>query len=61
MTIDLPHMIVTILLLFAIVWFFNHSGAVADMAKGKKTLIQFATIFVIIFILNFFWPYGGGT
>ncbi len=58
MTFDIPHMIATGLLVFAVIWFIDHSSAFGGAAKGRKTLFKFIGIFVVIFILNLVWPYG---
>ena len=58
MTFDFPHMIVTVLLVFAVVWGMDQTAALDKMSKGRKTLIKFVVLFVAIFVLNLLWPYG---
>lgn len=58
MALDIPHMIATAIIIFVIIWGVNHSSAFEGMTKGKKTLVQFLALFVVLFILNLLWPYG---
>ena len=60
MTFDFPHMIVTVLIVFVVVWGMDQTTAFAKMSKGRKTLIKFGVLFTAIFILNILWPYGTG-
>ena len=60
MTLDIPHMIVTVVIVFAVVWALNNSTALSNMSKGRRALITFAILFIAIFILNLVWPYGSG-
>ena len=61
MTFDIPHMIATGLIIFAIIWLFDHTTAFENMTKGRKTFFKFFGIFVAILILNILWPYGTTT
>lgn len=58
MTFDIPHMIATALIIFAVVYPLNHMAQFEGMSKGRKVLITFAVLFVLLFILNAVWPYG---
>jgi len=60
MTFDFPHMIVTALIIFAVIWGLDRSAALAKMPKGRKRLIVFGVLFVALFVLNLVWPYGTG-
>ena len=61
MTFDIPHMIVTALIIFAVVYPLNHMAQFENMKKGRKFLITFVALFVLLFILNLIWPYGSGS
>lgn len=58
MTIDIPHMIVTAIIIFVVVWGLDQTTALDNMSKSKKTLTKFGVLFVAIFVLNLLWPYG---
>lgn len=58
MTFDIPHMIVTALIIFAVVYPLNQMAQFESMPKGRKFLITFVSLFVLLFVLNLFWPYG---
>lgn len=58
MTFDIPHMIATGLLIFAILWIRNHVDYFRDMTKARRTLVQFVMLFIVLLILNIVWPYG---
>lgn len=60
MTFDIPHMIATAIIIFAVVWGLNHMAQFEGMPKGRKALVTFAVLFVALFILNLVWPYGSG-
>ncbi len=60
MTFDIPHMIATALIVWVSVWLLPKLGAFGEMAAGRQRLIQFAVIFLLIFVLNLVWPYGTG-
>ena len=61
MTLDIPHMIVTAVILFIVIYGINHMAMFDEMSKRKKALITFGIAFVALFILNLIWPYGAGT
>ena len=58
--LDIPHAIATAAIIFAVLWGLDHTSALGNMSKGKKTLVKFLVLFVAIFILNLVWPYGSG-
>lgn len=60
MTFDVPHMVATAVIVWIVIWLLPRMGAFGEMATGRQRLIQFAAIFVLIFILNLVWPYGTG-
>jgi hypothetical protein len=60
MVFDFPHMIATAIVIFAVLWVFDHTSAFSEMTKGRKTLVKFLALFIVIFILNLIWPYGSG-
>ena len=60
MTFDIPHMIATALIIFAVVYPLNHMAQFENMSKGRKFLITFVVLFVLMLILNLVWPYGSG-
>lgn len=61
MVFDIPHMIVSGIIVLAVLWIVDHTSAFDNTTKGKKTLIKFGGIFVLILILNILWPYGSTT
>lgn len=60
MAFDIPHMIATTLIIFAVIYPLNHMAQFENISKGRKTLITFVVLFVLIFMLNLVWPYGSG-
>ena len=58
MIFDIPHMIATGLIIFAVIWLIDHTGPFESMTKGRKTFLKLIGIFVFILILNILWPYG---
>lgn len=58
MTFDIPHMIVTAIIIFAVIYPINHMAQFENMPKGRKFLITFVVLFVLLMILNLVWPYG---
>ena len=58
MALDIPHIIVTGVLIFVVIWGVYNISAFDDYSKGKKTFVQFAVLFIVLFILNILWPYG---
>ena len=58
MTFDIPHMIITAIIIFLVVYLLNHMKQFENMSKGRKALITFVVLFVGLLILNLVWPYG---
>ncbi len=61
MTFDIPHMIVTAIIIFAVVYPLNHMKQFENMSKGRRALITFVVLFVGLMILNLVWPYGAAS
>ena len=60
MPLDIPHIIVTAIILYSVMWGMQHIAPFSEMSKGKRNGIQFIILFVQLFILNIIWPYGSG-
>ena len=60
MTLDIPHLIATALIIFAVFYPLNNMKQFANMSKGRRILVTSALLFVLLFILNLVWPYGAG-
>jgi hypothetical protein len=60
MTFDIPHMIATAIVIFAVVWGLDQTTMLDSMPKRRKTLAKFGVLFVAVFLLNLVWPYGAG-
>ncbi|UMA63593.1 hypothetical protein LVO79_11145 [Roseivivax marinus] len=58
MTFDIPHMIVTAIIIFFVVWLVQHTAMFEGMTRRKRSLVLFGILFVLLFILNLLWPYG---
>ncbi len=58
MSLDIPHMIVTVAICFAVLWGLEQTPLFANMPKRKATVLKLVTLFVAILILNIVWPYG---
>ena len=60
MQLDIPHIIVTAIILYSVIWGMQHISPFSEMSKGKRNGSQFIVLFVLLFILNIIWPYGSG-
>lgn len=58
MTFDIPHMIATAIIIFVVIWGLGQMQAFENMAKGRRMLVTFAVLFVLLMALNIVWPYG---
>jgi hypothetical protein len=58
---DIPHMIATAVIIFAVIWGLNQTAFFENAPKGRRALITFACLFVLLTILNLVWPYGSGS
>jgi len=59
MTIDIPHMLVTAAIIFAVLFAVEHLGWTAGASRGRRALIIGLAVFLPLLILNLIWPYGG--
>ncbi len=59
MTVDVPHMLATMLIVFLVVWGLDQTPFLSWVSGKSRTLIKAAILFVAIFVLNLTWPYGG--
>ncbi len=55
MTLDIPHIIATAIIMLALPWLVDHASAFENMTKGRKSLFQFANLFAVLFVLNLVW------
>lgn len=58
MDIDWGHTGATIAIVFVVVLLLDRFGVLEGASRGKRFIITALAIFVPIFILNMFWPYG---
>ena len=58
MQLDIPHIIVTAIILYSVVSGMQHISPFSEMSKGKWNGIFHVCA---AFILNIIWPYGSGT
>ena len=58
MTFDIPHMVISAVIVFIVIWAVNNLSALENMTKRRRSLIMAATTFVAILLLNIVWPYG---
>ncbi len=59
MTIDLPHMLATMMVIFVVAFAIEHSGLLHDASRGKRALLIGGAVGVAVFTLNLVWPAGG--
>jgi hypothetical protein len=60
MSIDWPHMIVSMLLIFATVLLVQRASAYKSGSRGKRAVIVGVAVGLVILVFNLIWPYGGG-
>ena len=60
MSIDWPHMIVSILLIFATVLLVQRAPTYKNGSRGKRIAIFAVALFLVMFVFNLIWPYGEG-
>jgi len=53
-------MIATAVIIFVVVWGLDRTTALDKLSNGNRTVVKFVVLFAAIFVLNLFWPYGGG-
>lgn len=57
MTLDIPHMIASTIVIFAVVYGVNRTTLFKNLSRGRKALVTFAVLFLALMIMNLFWPY----
>jgi len=60
MSIDWPHMIVSMLMIFATVLLVQRASAYNSGSRGKRAVIVAVALFLVMFVFNLIWPYGEG-
>ena len=58
MNIDLPHMIVSALLIFAVVLVAHRTAVYRNASRGKRAAIVAVALFMVLFVSNLIWHYG---
>lgn len=58
MEFDIPHMIVTALLIMGTLLILHRVDAYENGSRGQRAVISFVTVFIVLLILNLVWPYG---
>jgi hypothetical protein len=48
MQFDIPHIIVTAIILFSVIWGMQHISPFPEMTKGKRISRQFIVLFVLL-------------
>ena len=56
MNIDVPHLLVTMIVIFVVAFAVEHSGLVKDASRGKRALTIGAAVGLAVFVLNLLWP-----
>jgi hypothetical protein len=58
MNLDLPHTIVTALLIFVTLVMIRRTSLYQSSSRLKRALVFGGALFVVLLILNLIWPYG---
>jgi len=58
MTFDIPHMVVSAVIIFIVFWAVNNLSVFEGMTKRRRSLVMAGIVFVAILLLNIVWPYG---
>lgn len=58
MTLDLPHIIVTVLLVIGWLRVVEKVPFLAEMGTIRKAVMRAGGIFIAVLLLNLVWPYG---
>ena len=58
MSIDWPHMIVSMLLIFATLLLVQRAPAYKTGSRGKRAVIFGVAVGLVILVFNLIWPYG---
>lgn len=56
MNIDWPHMIVTMVLIFAVAFGVGQLAIYKEASRGKRVLLMAVSIGVAVFVFNLIWP-----
>lgn len=59
MTIDVPHMLVTVMVIFVVAFAVEHSGLVRDASRGERALLIGGAVGVAVLTLNLVRPADG--
>lgn len=59
MTLDIPHMLATMVIIFVVVYGLEHASLMQGASKLKRSLTVFIVLFIALTSLNMVWPYGG--
>ena len=60
MSIDWPHMLISMVLIFATVLLVQRTPAYKQGSRGKRAVIVAVALFLVMFVFNLIWPYGEG-
>jgi len=60
MSIDWPHMIISMLLIFATVLLAQRAPAYKQGSRGKRAVIVGVAVGLVVLVFNLIWPYGEG-
>ena len=58
MNIDIPHIIVSVLIIYVVVLLVERTDTYRNASHGKRFLILVLPLFIAVFVLNVVWPYG---
>ena len=58
MDLDLPHMIVSAMLILAVVLMAHRTAFYKNASRGKRAAIVGVALFLVMFVFNLVWPYG---
>ena len=56
MTIDFPHLLVTMIVIFVVAFAMEHSGLLREAGRGKRAVLIGVAIGLAVFALNLLWP-----
>ena len=57
MSFNVPHMIVTALLIFGVLMVLERFEGYRTASKGKKFVLMVVPLFVVLLVFNLLWPY----
>ncbi len=57
MNFNVPHMIVTALLIFGVLMVLERFEGYRTASKGKKFALMVVPLFVVLLVFNLLWPY----